>query len=68
MASDGYLAEWVETLEHVKALDFDWVLPGHGRPPIPGQGVNGRITYLQDYMRDLQARAAELHAHTTDVV
>ena len=55
---DGYLAEWVETLEHVKALDFDWVLPGHGDP---FQGKE-RITYLQDYMRDLQARAAALHA------
>ena len=55
---DGYLAEWVETLEHVKALDFDWVLPGHGDP---FQGKE-RITYLQDYMRDLQERAAALHA------
>ena len=55
---DGYLAEWVETLEHVKALDFDWVLPGHGQPFQDKE----RITYLQDYMRDLQARAAELHA------
>ena len=55
---DGYLAEWVETLEHVKALDFDWVLPGHGDPFQDRE----RITYLQDYMRDLQARAAALHA------
>ncbi len=55
---DGYLAEWVETLEHVKALDFDWVLPGHGNPFQDKE----RITFLQDYMRDLQARAAELHA------
>ncbi|MDE2677706.1 MAG: MBL fold metallo-hydrolase [Gemmatimonadota bacterium] len=55
---DGYLAEWVESLEHVKALDFDWVLPGHGDP---FQGKE-RITYQQDYMRDLQARAAGFHA------
>ena len=55
---DGYLAEWVETLEHVKALDFDWVLPGHGDPFQDKE----RITYLQDYMRDLQERAAALHA------
>ena len=55
---DGYLTEWVETLEHVKALDFDWVLPGHGQPFQDKE----RITYLQDYMRDLQARATELHA------
>ena len=55
---DGYLAEWAETLEHVKALDFDWVLPGHGDPFQDRE----RITYLQDYMRDLQERAAALHA------
>ena len=55
---DGYLAEWVETLEHVKPLDFDWVLPGHG-DPFRGKE---RIAYLQDYMRDLQERAAALHA------
>ena len=55
---DGYLAEWVETLEHVKALDFDWVLPGHGNPFQDRE----RITHLQDYMRDLQERAAALHA------
>ena len=55
---DGYLDEWVETLEHLKDLDFDWVLPGHGSPFQDRE----RITYLQDYMRDLQAQAAELHA------
>ena len=55
---DGYLDEWDDTLEHLKGLDFDWVLPGHGNPFQDRE----RITYLQDYMRDLQARAAELHA------
>ena len=55
---DGFLDEWDDTLEHLKSLDFDWVLPGHGNPFQDKE----RITYLQDYMRDLQARAAELHA------
>ncbi len=55
---DGYLDEWDDTLEHLKSLDFDWVLPGHGNPFQDRE----RITYLQEYMRDLQARAAELHA------
>ena len=55
---DGYLEEWVQTLEHLKGLDFDWVLPGHGNP---FQGKE-RITYLQDYLRDLHAQAAALHA------
>ncbi len=55
---DGYLDEWDDTLEHLKSLEFDWVLPGHGNPFQEKE----RITYLQEYMRDLQARAAELHA------
>jgi len=55
---DGYLDEWVQTLEHLKGLEFDWVLPGHGDP---FQGKE-RITYLQDYLRDLHAQAVALHA------
>ena len=55
---DGYLDEWDDTLEHLKSLEFDWVLPGHGNPFQDKE----RITYLQEYLRDLQARAAELHA------
>ena len=55
---DGYLDEWDDTLEHLKSLDFDWVLPGHGNPFQDRE----RITYQQEYMRDLQARAADLHA------
>ena len=55
---DGYLDEWDDTLEHLKTLDFDWVLPGHGSPFQDRE----RITHQQAYMRDLQARAAELHA------
>ncbi len=55
---DGYLDEWDDTLEHLKSLEFDWVLPGHGNP----FQEKDRIAWLQDYMRDLQARATALHA------
>ena len=55
---DGYLDEWDDTLEHLKSLDFDWILPGHGNPFQDRE----RITYQQEYMRDLQAQAAVLHA------
>lgn len=27
---DGYADEWVDTLERLKELDFEWILPGHG--------------------------------------
>ena len=55
---DGYLAEWIETLEHLNDLEFDWVLPGHGAPFQERE----RISYLQDYMRDLLERATLLHS------
>ncbi|MDE2876782.1 MAG: MBL fold metallo-hydrolase [Gemmatimonadota bacterium] len=55
---DGYLEEWVRTLEHLKGLEFDWVLPGHGNPFQDRE----RIGYLQDYLRDLHAQAVALHA------
>ena len=27
---DAYVPEWSATLDKLRALDFDWVLPGHG--------------------------------------
>lgn len=54
---DGYFAEWPETLEKLKALDFEVVLPGHGAP----FRDRSRITYLQEYMRDFWAKAQEQH-------
>ncbi|NNF25915.1 MAG: MBL fold metallo-hydrolase [Gemmatimonadetes bacterium] len=55
---DGYLEEWVETLEALKGLDFEWVLPGHGEPFMGKE----RLGWLQDYMRDLDSQARALHA------
>ena len=46
---DSYPEEWIQTLEKLKALDFDTVLPGHG---VPFKGKE-RITAFQDYLRDL---------------
>ena len=55
---DGYLEEWVQTLEALKGLDFEWVLPGHGNP-FTGKE---RIGWLQEYMTDLNGQARGLHA------
>jgi cyclase len=52
---DGYFAEWPETLEKIKALDFDVVLPGHGGPFRDRE----RITYLQTYLRDFWSKVSE---------
>ena len=54
---DGYVNEWVETLEHVKALDFDWIIPGHGEP----YRERERIDHLQAYLRDLWDQSVALH-------
>jgi cyclase len=55
---DGHLLEWAETLEHLKGLEFDVILPGHGAPFTN----RSRIDHLQAYLRDLWNRAASLYA------
>jgi len=54
---DGYVDEWVDTLEHLKSLDFDWIVPGHGKAFQDPE----RIGQLQDYFRDLWAQTVALH-------
>lgn len=46
---DGYIGDWPITLERLKQLSFDLILPGHGEP-ITDLNVIG---YLQAYMEDL---------------
>lgn len=53
---DGYVDEWPDTLEALKRLDFQTVLPGHG-PPFQG---HERITNFQAYLRDLWKRTSDL--------
>ena len=55
--ADGYVDEWPATLEKLKALDFDDVIPGHGEP-FKGKE---RIGYFQEYLKDLWAQASKLH-------
>ncbi len=53
---DGYVDEWVETLERLKALPFDLILPGHGGPITDKE----QITHFQNYLRDLWAQVTKL--------
>jgi glyoxylase-like metal-dependent hydrolase (beta-lactamase superfamily II) len=53
---DSYPEEWIATLEKLKALDFDTVLPGHG---VPFKGKE-RITAFQNYLRDVIAQTNAL--------
>ncbi|HWF83238.1 MAG TPA: MBL fold metallo-hydrolase [Vicinamibacterales bacterium] len=59
---DGYVDEWPASLEKLKALDFDHVIPGHGEP-FTGKE---RIGDFQAYLTDFWQQASKLHdAHVT---
>ncbi|MGE0747802.1 MAG: MBL fold metallo-hydrolase [Rhodospirillales bacterium] len=45
---DGYIAEWIESLKRVEAMDFDILAPGHG--PL---GAKADVTAYREYMQDL---------------
>ena len=53
---DGVFDEWITTLEALKKLDFDTVLPGHG-VPFHNKAL---ITAYQGYLKDLMAQVARL--------
>ncbi len=55
---DGYIDEWIVTLGELEGLDFEWILPGHGR----AFRDRSKIGYLRAYLRDLWDRAGEMHA------
>ncbi len=55
---DGMFGDWVNTLDALKKLDFDTVLPGHGVP----FHDKALITAFQSYLNDFVARAAALRA------
>ena len=53
---DGFVDEWDETLENLKALDFEVIVPGHGLPFRDRE----RINYVQAFYRDLWAQTRTL--------
>lgn len=53
---DGYVSEWADTLQRLKQLDFDLILPGHG----PGFRDFERIDNVQAYYTDLTAEVVRL--------
>jgi cyclase len=54
---DGYVNEWPDALEKLKAIDFVDVIPGHGEP-FKGKE---RVDWFQAYLRDLWRQATTLH-------
>ncbi|MDP6377643.1 MAG: MBL fold metallo-hydrolase [Pseudomonadales bacterium] len=59
---DGFVDEWPQTLDNLKALDFDVFVPGHGFPVTDLR----RIDLVQEFYRDLWAKAAAMHARGID--
>ena len=53
---DAYFDEWVATLDTLKKLDFDVVLPGHGVP----FRDKGHITAFQSYLTDVTVQVTAL--------
>jgi cyclase len=53
---DAFFDEWIATLDAVKKLDVDLVLPGHGRP----FRDKAMITAFQSYLKDVTAGVADL--------
>ena len=54
---DAFFTDWIDTLEALKKLDFDTVLPGHG------QSFKGKakLDHWQAYLRDFWAQAQKFH-------
>jgi len=54
--SDSYPGEWVASLDELKKLDFDTVLPGHG----DAFTDKSKIDYFQAYLRDVWSEVNRL--------
>ena len=54
--SDSFPEEWVASLDALKKLDFDTVLPGHGDAFID----KAKIDYFQAYLRDVWSEVSRL--------
>ncbi len=53
---DAYAGDWLQTLENMKKLDWDILLPGHGQPIREKE----RLDHWADYLRDFWAQVQEL--------
>ncbi len=59
---DGHVDEWPDTLEGLKGLDIETILPGHGGP-VTNLDLIG---YVQAYYRDLWAQVVSKRAEGKD--
>ena len=54
---DAYFTEWIDTIEALKKVDFETVLPGHGRA-FTGKA---KLDHWQAYLRDFWTQAQKFH-------
>jgi glyoxylase-like metal-dependent hydrolase (beta-lactamase superfamily II) len=53
---DAFLPDWIDTLEKLKAVDFDTVLPGHGDAFTGKERIDYWQAYLRDFWSQVQAQ------------
>ena len=60
---DGHVDEWPDTLENLKALDIELILPGHG-PSVTDLQL---IEHVQAFYRDLWSQVVALRAEGKNI-
>jgi glyoxylase-like metal-dependent hydrolase (beta-lactamase superfamily II) len=58
---DAFFTDWIQTMETLKRVDFETILPGHGRP-MTGKAA---LDHWQAYLRDFWAQAQKFHKSGT---
>jgi glyoxylase-like metal-dependent hydrolase (beta-lactamase superfamily II) len=54
---DAFFTDWIQTIETLKGVDFETVLPGHGR----SWTGKAKLDHWQAYLRDFWAQAQKFH-------
>jgi glyoxylase-like metal-dependent hydrolase (beta-lactamase superfamily II) len=54
---DAFVPEWIQTIDVLKGVDFETVLPGHGR----SWTGKAKLDHWQAYLRDFWAQAQKFH-------
>ncbi len=56
---DSFIDEWPASLERLKALDFDVIVPGHGAPLRERKQIDDFQNYLRDFWKQASALRAQ---------